>query len=188
MRQHGQDVLHVRVYGPRSTSCRSINTQKKTWPISSHLDFMITLGQKPIYLNRSGMPAVVGKKISMPHNKSHACNILNPALTKLILSSWLIWASINHVNRGLVNIQSCWPHIRSTTHVCYMASPSLNKMSTVTGWFLVTCPWSNSNVSRPGYNCTVVARTPSLFVFAIWLFKRKSKNIKKNFMYGPSGN
>ena len=25
-------------------------------------------------------------------------------------------------------------------------------MSTVIGWFLVTCPWSNSNVSRPGYN------------------------------------
>ena len=37
-------------------------------------------------------------------------------------------------------------------------------MSTVIGWFLVTCPWSNSNVSRPGYNCAVVARTPSLFV------------------------
>ena len=25
------------------------------------------------------------------------------------------------------------------------------------GWFLVTCPWSNSNVSRPGYNCAVLA-------------------------------
>ena len=37
-------------------------------------------------------------------------------------------------------------------------------MSIVIGWFLVTCPWSNSNVTRPGYNCAVVARTPSLFV------------------------
>ena len=47
---------------------------------------------------------------------------------------------------------------------CYIARLSLNKMSTVIGWFLVTCPWSNSNVSRSGYNCTVVARTPSLFL------------------------
>ena len=37
-------------------------------------------------------------------------------------------------------------------------------MSTVIGWFLVTCPWSNSNVSRPGYNRAVVACTPSLLV------------------------
>ena len=28
---------------------------------------------------------------------------------------------------------------------CYIARLSLNKMSTVSGWFLVTCPWSNSN-------------------------------------------
>ena len=53
---------------------------------------------------------------------------------------------------------------QSLTVYCYIARLSLNKMSTVIGWFLVTCPWSNSNVSRPGYNCAVVARTPSLFV------------------------
>ena len=47
---------------------------------------------------------------------------------------------------------------------CYIARLSLNKMSTVISWFLVTCPWSNSNVSRPGYNCAVVALTKSLFV------------------------
>ena len=35
---------------------------------------------------------------------------------------------------------------------CYIPRLSLNKASTVIGWFLVTCPWSNSNVSRPGYN------------------------------------
>ena len=33
---------------------------------------------------------------------------------------------------------------------CYLARLSLNKMSTVIGWFLVKCPWSNSNVSRSG--------------------------------------
>ena len=38
---------------------------------------------------------------------------------------------------------------------------SLNKTSIVVGWFLVTHPWSNSNVSRPGNNCVVVARSPN---------------------------
>ena len=47
---------------------------------------------------------------------------------------------------------------------CYIARLSVNKMSSVIGWFLVTCPWSNSNVSPPGYNCAVVACTPSLFL------------------------
>ena len=46
-------------------------------------------------------------------------------------------------------------------HICYILKLSLNKTSTVIGWFLVTCPWSNSNVSRPGYNCAVVARPPN---------------------------
>ena len=39
--------------------------------------------------------------------------------------------------------------------------------------------------------CAVVARTPSLFfvfVFAISLFKGKSKYITKHLMYGPTGN
>ena len=54
-----------------------------------------------------------------------------------------------------------YPH-KYNTH-CYIARLSLNKMSTVIGWFLVTCPWSNSNASRLGYNCAVVAPTPSLF-------------------------
>ena len=35
---------------------------------------------------------------------------------------------------------------------CYIPRLSLNKTRPVIGWFLVTCPWSNSNVSRPGYN------------------------------------
>ena len=71
---------------------------------------------------------------------------------------------------------------------CYIARLSLNKMSTVIGWFLVTCLWSNSNVSRPGYNCAVVALTPSLFAFAVWLFKGKSSYVTKHLMYVPSGN
>ena len=39
---------------------------------------------------------------------------------------------------------------------CYIPRLSLRKTSSVIGWFLVTCPWSNSNISRPGYNCAVV--------------------------------
>ena len=42
---------------------------------------------------------------------------------------------------------------------CYIPRLSLNKTSTLIGWFLVTCPWSNSNVSWPGYNSVVVARS-----------------------------
>ena len=60
----------------------------------------------------------------------------------------------------------CSPRDHSLSVSCYIARLSLNKlkMSTVIGWFLVTCPWSNSNVSRPGYNCAVVALTKSLSV------------------------
>jgi len=72
---------------------------------------------------------------------------------------------------------------------CYIVRLSLDKMSSVIGWFLVTCSWSNSNVCRPGYNCAVVARTAlCLFVFAMWLFKGKSRYITKHLLYGPSGN
>ena len=39
---------------------------------------------------------------------------------------------------------------------CYIPRLSHNKTSTVIGWFLVTCSWSNTNVSRPGYNSAVV--------------------------------
>ena len=46
---------------------------------------------------------------------------------------------------------------------------SLNKASSVIGWFLVTCPWSNTNVSRPnpdlvsfaGARAGVTQRSPS---------------------------
>ena len=78
--------------------------------------------------------------------------------------------------------------IYSCIKYCYITRLLLNKMSTVIGWFLVTCLWSNSNVSRPGYNCAVVVLTPSLFAFAVGLFKGKSSYITKHLMYGPSGN
>ena len=43
-----------------------------------------------------------------------------------------------------------FPLGQSLSAYCYIARLSLNKMSIVIGWFLVTCPWSNSNVSWPG--------------------------------------
>ena len=51
----------------------------------------------------------------------------------------------------------------------YIARLSLNKLSTVIGWFLVMCPWSNSNVSRLGYTIAQLlpARRLRLFVFSI---------------------
>ena len=38
---------------------------------------------------------------------------------------------------------------------CHIPRLSLNKTSTVTGWFLVMCFWSNLNVSRTGHNRAV---------------------------------
>ena len=71
--------------------------------------------------------------------------------------------------------------------ICYIAGLSLNKISAAIAWFLVTCPWSNSNVFRPRYNCAVVARARSLylFVFATWLLNERSKYITKHLTYGP---
>ena len=71
---------------------------------------------------------------------------------------------------------------------CYIPRLSLNKTSTVIGWFLVTCPWSNANVSRPGYNSSVVAPSVVCLFVLLWLSKGKSKYITKHLMYGPSGN
>ena len=50
----------------------------------------------------------------------------------------------------------CSPRDHSSSVYCYIARLSFNKISTVIGWFLVTCSWSNSNISRPRYNCAVV--------------------------------
>ena len=60
----------------------------------------------------------------------------------------------------------CWfwaqHNLLKTSYIacCYIPRLSLNKMSTAIGWFLVTCPWSNSNVFWWGYNCAVVACAP----------------------------
>ena len=63
---------------------------------------------------------------------------------------------------------------------------SLNKTSTVIGWFLVTCPWSNTNVSRPGYNSAVVALSVVCLFVLLWLFRGKYI-ITKHLMYGSFG-
>ena len=68
----------------------------------------------------------------------------------------------------------CFPRDHTLSVYCYIARLSFNNISTVLGWFLVTYPWSNSNVSRPGFNYAVGAHTLSLF-FAIWFLKGKSK-------------
>ena len=69
------------------------------------------------------------------------------------LTRWFFWCITTHeYNRSYAR----WNNL-----YCYIPRLSLNKMSTVIGWFLVTCPWSYSNVSRPGYNGVVVARAPN---------------------------
>ena len=55
----------------------------------------------------------------------------------------------------------CSPRDQSLSVYCYIPRLSLSKTSVVFGWFLVTCPWSNLNVSRLGYNWAVVTRVPN---------------------------
>ena len=72
---------------------------------------------------------------------------------------------------------------------CYNYTQTFTQQNSVIGWFLVTCPWSNSNVSRPGYNCAVVAHAPNTTAcFCHMIVKGKFKYITKHLMYGPSRN
>ena len=76
---------------------------------------------------------------------------------------------------------------QSLTVYCYIARLSLNKMSTVIGWFLVTCPWTNSNGDPTGIqlrSCCPHAVFVCL-IFSIWLFEGKSKYITKHLRYQP---
>ena len=124
-----------------------------------------------------------GKQFTIP------CEML--AAVALILS--ITWLFFHLMTGPLGNSEFCFPRIwmfpstlsretlrfsgnkihcslrdQSLSVYCYIARLSLDKMSSVIGWFLVTCSWSNSNVSRSGYNSAVVARTVlCLFVFSI---------------------
>ena len=71
-----------------------------------------------------------------------------------------------HIVNGAFDLHA----FHSNNSYCYIARLSLNKMSTVIDWFLVMCLWENSNVSRPGYNCAVVALMSN---FAICRARRK---------------
>jgi len=59
-----------------------------------------------------------------------------------------------------------WNVLKINTY-CYTPRLSVSKTSIVIGWFLVTCPWSNSNVSRSEYNWAVVVRASH--VISAWL-------------------
>jgi len=71
---------------------------------------------------------------------------------------------------------------------CYIPRLSLNKTSTVIGWFLFTCLWSIPDWDTipqlmPAPDTTFVC----LWVL-LWLLKGKSKYITVHLMSGPSGN
>ena len=72
-----------------------------------------------------------------------------------------------------------WSNWKTINCNCYIARLSLNKMSTVIGWLLVTCPWSNSN-DRDTIAKLLPARRLYFLIFAIWLFKEKSKYATKH--------
>ena len=70
---------------------------------------------------------------------------------------------VQRMNVYLMWVVVCFQElfILSNNYYWYIPRLSLNKASTVTGWFLVMCPWSYSNVFRLRYNCTVVAHAPN---------------------------
>ena len=107
-----------------------------TWTFDSHVIRLCTLKRRQICMPVSLM------------STSHWSRI-----------TFLTREGIHYVSLSKKRVYNC-----KNISDCYIASLSLNKMSTMIGWLLVTCPWSNSNVSRPGYNCAVVARTPSFFL------------------------
>ena len=75
----------------------------------------------------------------------------------------------------------CSPRDQSLSVNSYRARLSLNKMSTVIGWFLVMCPWSNSNVSRRNQDTIAQLLPVCLRHFPIIY-------ITKHLMNSPSGN
>ena len=70
----------------------------------------------------------------------------------------------------------------------YIARLSLNKASTVIGWFLVTSPDHILMYLDQDTIAQLPARRKQPHVFAIWLFKGKSKYIAKHLVHGHSGN
>ena len=81
---------------------------------------------------------------------------------------------------SLLSSNKCsFPLIFKQMLLLYIPRLSVNKTNTVIGWFLVMCPWSNSNVSWLGKNCAVVAHVPSSTACFCHLFKRKYKIYNK---------
>ena len=52
----GLVLFYLHVYGPRSTSPPSINTQELTWPISSHLGFTWSITH--VYIKKSKLKLI----------------------------------------------------------------------------------------------------------------------------------
>ena len=81
--------------------------------------------------------------------------------------------------RRLILVLSVWSCLANWVRVCnknnrfcYIARLSLNKMSTVIGWFLVTCPDQiQMYPDRDTIAQLLPARRLCLFVFAVWLSK-----------------
>ena len=83
------------------------------------------------------------------------------------------WYKSTNQKIGIRTVYDSWIIINN----CYIARLSLNNTSTVIGWFLVTCPWSNSNVSLPGYrpiawllSARRIQQHVLCLFFAVWLF------------------
>ena len=94
-----------------------------------------------------------------------ACAFESCDLKAHLLLGYLLTTCLRCDNKGLF-FKVSFPHLyvlevwHSRMRLCYnkychIPRLSLNKTSTVTGWFLVMCFWSNLNVSRTGHNHAV---------------------------------
>ena len=86
--------------------------------------------------------------------------------TPNIASSWLpsiFFPPIcqNEKNHECYKLLRYSARFQAVKRFYYIPRLSLNKMGIAIGWFLVMCPWSNSNVSWPGYNCAIVVCVPN---------------------------
>ena len=84
----------------------------------------------------------------------------------------------------VIQVGSCFARSLGDKKPCYIRRLSLRWTRTAIGWFLVTCPWLKSNVSRSWYikQCTpLTARDQSMV--QKWCDRRREKHCQFSFSW-----
>ena len=101
------------------------------------------------------------------------------------ITDWLGLYILNDFSRFEYQSLRTYEYVNTAWYkiFCYIPRLSLNKTSTVICWFLVTCLWWNSSVSRPNTSAPLLpARRRQQHVFAIWL--RAAASMRQDH-FGP---